>query len=620
MCGIAALVSRFDGVRPANETLFRMLDGMRHRGPDGQGVFCGANVQLGMVRLAIVDLENGRQPFWNEDRTLALVCNGEIYNAKELRASLEAEGHIFATRSDCEVILHLYEKEREKCLDRMEGIFAFLIWDERTQSLFAARDRMGVKPLYFAETDDYMAFASELHVLASLLQVKADGDWMALDQYHSYRFTTNGRTFYTGIHKLPPAHYLYTERGEMRTSTYWTPLFKTGKAVDTSADHLAAGLYALFVDSIGRQHAKEVKSAVLLSGGLDSSALLAVRTNAKEKSDLAITVGFERPFHTVARTEYSEVEEASVIARLYGAEHLVGVFSARDALHAFPHIVAALDEPIADPTAIPLWFAARMAHDADCKVVYSGEGLDELFAGYAVHRHDRLLRQIRRIPPSLRSVLGSWLGAVGLPGAGLMRRSLTSVEGWYQGVGGAFTPAERARLLDSTRVHSTLSWEQETSGSDLQKMLLFDILRWLPDNTLAKSDKVTMAHSVELRVPYLDSRIVELALACPDHFKRSGRGKAVVRQALNHVLPAHVLKRRKAGFTVPISSWMYGEWNEYAKEMLLSSSAATRHLYGNRVQMLFHAPHVHRERSGRLLYTALTLEVWLRQAHARVPD
>ncbi|KUO96563.1 asparagine synthase (glutamine-hydrolyzing) [Ferroacidibacillus organovorans] len=627
MCGIAAIVPKIHSFSREKELLVGMLESMAHRGPDGHGVMQRGCLALGMVRLAIVDLEHGMQPLFNEDETLALVCNGEIYNADNLRASLIEAGHVFQTKSDSEVILHLYEEKGKECLAELEGIFAFALWSEKEQTLFIARDRLGVKPLYYMDQGTYWAIASEMRALLPFVdeEVHLDGD--ALTAYHTYRFTPREKTMVKGIYRLLPGHYAVISNTVMACQPYWIPVFASSR-VKGSTVNQAEHLRSLLFDAVKSQHAEEVNSAVLLSGGLDSTAILAMRREfLGDREDCAITVAFERPKRYADREEYTEMEEAERVALRFGAHHLAQTISAEEALDAFPRIIQDLDEPIADPTAIPLWFAARLANRHDVKVLYSGEGMDELFAGYSIYGHEKVLRRMRMVPSPLRRALRNTLLRADLPGTGVLERSLSDVETWYQGVGGVFTRAERNELLggDESRCArypsafygESLDEAKHSAGSDLQRMMLLDLVTWLPDNTLAKSDKITMAHSVEMRVPFLNQNVVDYALACPDHLKWKREGKEIVRRALTGVIPEEVLRRKKVGFNVPVSAWIFGEWNSYAKAMLLSDDAVTRMLYEHRATHLFDAKSSQQERAGRLLFAMLTLELWLRRLPTR---
>jgi len=384
----------------------------------------------------------------------------------------------------------------------------------------------------------------------------------------------------------------------------------------------ARQLQGLIKQAVVRQAATGVKDAVLLSGGLDSSAILAIRHQLNvASSDTAITIAFEEPDKKTIKNEYSEMHHAKKVAMQFQAHHIFQVVSAEEALEAFPQITASLGEPIADPTAIPLWFACKLAKEQNCKVVYSGEGVDELFGGYSIYQQPAWIHALQLIPTAGRQRLYNWLNERGMRGHGVLLRSLQDTSDWYQGVGGIFSHSEReemmggqARLLsNSALIQKTWKMVREGAAGTLQQMLLFDLLTWLPDNTLAKSDRISMAHSVEFRVPYLDNAIVDFAMSSPDSFKRRWGGKPIVRHALKGVVPRSIIQRRKVGFPVPVSAWLFGEWNAYARSVLLAKDAITREWYRNLIPALFTVVDSQQERAGRLLYSLLTLELFLRQ-------
>ncbi len=617
MCGIAILASKSNYSTATDALLTQMLDTMQHRGPDDRGILIQQGIQMGMVRLSIVDVSSGAQPIYNEDKSLAIVCNGEIYNADALRNDLLANGHVFATQSDIEVILHLYEDRSEQCLSFIEGIFAFAIWDKQINKLFVARDRVGVKPLYYSDLGTHFAFASEVRALSCISEVNTEIHSTAVSDYHAFRYIPGEKTIFSGIHRLLPGHFAEVTRETLRIHRYWHPTYRPVRPeINRNPIH---ELQQLMDASIKKQLSTEVASAVLLSGGLDSTGLLALRSRYVQ-ADQAITIVFEPPADHTPQIEYSELHHAKQVANHYGVKHFVQIVGANEALEALPQIIAALDEPIADPTSIPLWFASRLAHAKNAKVIYSGEGLDELFAGYEIYGHTRWLSKLAQLPRSWRIFLRDLMVRHRLRGAGLLQRSLSPIEDWYQGVGGLFTPAELPMILKAPPDHGAIARcvrsiiGSQHNASPMQRMLLFDLLSWLPDNTLAKSDKISMAHSVELRVPYLDEGIVEFALTSPDHMKWGPRrGKQIVRQAFADCVPSFVINRQKAGFNVPISSWIFGEWKSFTQDMILSPKACTRSLYREDIQSLFHATGKNRERAGRLLFALLSMELWLRQ-------
>ncbi|MCY0876185.1 MAG: asparagine synthase (glutamine-hydrolyzing) [Firmicutes bacterium] len=621
MCGIAAVVAKRLRVPSALGRLDQMLDSLSSRGPDERGVVQTQGIDLGMVRLSIVDIKGGQQPLWNENHTAVLVCNGEIYNAPELRKTLTARGHRFESQSDVEVILHLYEDKGPQCVFDLQGTFAFMIWDITRQLLFAGRDRVGVKPLYFAEQKDHWSFASDYTAVAAVLKDPLVLHDEAVQQYYRARYSCREHTVDARITRVLPGHTITVSDGAIRQTPYWVVPRVVERYIEERSDQAASHLLSLMQSTIRRQDAHEVRSAVLLSGGLDSTAILALRHSLdSSRSDTAITIAFEEPLQRVASNEYSELHIASRVAQRFEASHKTQIVSAAQALDAFPSIVRSLGEPIGDPTAIPLWFACQLARSEGCKVVYSGEGMDELFGGYAVYGQATWLQALQWVPASVRQHLGNWLQRQNWRGHGLLHRSLATLDQWYHGVGGHedfVTNGNMRKSSDNAKIHTDFSNEvwrlvRQRAVSPLQQMLLYDLLTWLPDNTLAKSDRISMAHSVELRVPFLDERIVDFAMSSPDPYKRKLRGKPIVRRALRGVVPEYVRNRRKVGFAVPVSAWIYGEWNAYVKSMLLDPDAITREWFSDLLPTLFAASPRQQESAGRLLYTLLTFEVWYR--------
>jgi asparagine synthase (glutamine-hydrolysing) len=598
-----------------------MLQDMNYRGPDGQGEFIKDEIAIGMVRLAIVGSSGGNQPIWNEDNSICVIVNGEIYNHLILKGFLLKEGHRFQTSSDVEVLVHLYEHYGKQFIEQLEGIFAFALWDKKHNLLIVGRDRIGIKPLFFLENENEFCFASELTVLMSEGE-QYHIDETALSEYHSCRFVPGRNTIVSEIKKIPPAHYAEICDGQMKSQIYWRPEKARGKEHNLQPDK-ADQLLTLFRHAVADQEAPEVKSGLFLSGGLDSGALLSLQTSLYQTQPLTFTVGFDKPQQMAHQNEFDEISAAARTAELFGARHITEKYSAKEVLSQLPHIIAALDEPIADPTAIPLWFVSKLANQAGCKVVYSGEGLDEIFLGYSVYGHGFWLQRLQLLPKWLRRAALNCTSRFNLSGKGILDRSLHSVRDWYHGVGGAFTLTEQASLFLPHFQLSTVSPSNpfiETSGKDIVKQMSdFDFYNWLPDNTLAKSDKISMAHSLELRVPFLNTSVVEYAQHLPVNQKRRGKvGKWAARQALNQILPSEIYERRKVGFPVPISAWIYGEWRQYVSNILFDPKSKTRYLYRrNEIEKLFNAEGVKRERGGRLLWTLFTLEMWL-QCHPNV--
>jgi asparagine synthase (glutamine-hydrolysing) len=631
MCGIAAIISKTKVTDPSAITnhLTRILNQMKHRGPDGTGLYVGDGMGLAMTRLAIVGGEAGMQPIWNEDKTVVVVCNGEIYNHQQLRSQLEGQGHTFSSQSDVEVIVHLYETYGEKCVQKLEGIFAFALWDTVKKQLLVARDKMGVKPLYYAETENYTIFSSEFRALLSFTDVNTTFDSRGFSAFHAFRFVPACDTLVKGIQKLAPGQCLTLRKNSLTVASYWSPqeVVRQPQPIRSRRER-ASVLRDRLLESVKSQATTDVQTGLLFSGGLDSTGLLAMHHHLFGQVPPTFTVSFDRPKQYVDASEYSELEYANQIAAVFEAKHTAECYSPSEVLQHLPSIVAALDEPIADPTAIPLWLACRLAKQSGVKVLYSGEGLDELFSGYKVYRKKYWLQALHLLPEGLRRIGSSGLNTLRLPGAGLMQHSLTSPAEWYQGVGGIFSSGEWTSILSEAaldkyrdtdpQAYVRHMMDQVNDKSVLTQMTHFDVCAWLPENTLVKSDKISMAHSIELRVPYLDSRVVEFALQAPDGDKlRFGKGKWLVRRALADFVPPLVLRRKKAGFPVPLTAWVFHEWRDFILSTLLDANACTHGLYNvKKIEQLMNSPTKAQGRAARQLWALLTLELWYRHVYA----
>lgn len=667
MCGIAGIVpSRGLPMEKSVASVEQMLEQMAHRGPDGTYTYKSDKLIFGMVRLTIVGGETGEQPIWNESHTLAVVCNGEIYNYRSLRVELAHLGHTFRTESDIEVLVHLYEEYGMEFLSRVKGIFAMALWDTAKDCLIIARDRLGVKPLLYSKTYLGFAFASELRPLLSLSEAESF-DMERLQDYHSLRFVPAPGTMIKDIHKLPPGHVMTVKNHHISIKSYWKlPEGESTREVSKTrrgriealrgVTRTAVRLQSVMEENLGGksdaapnsllEKSPTVKSATLLSGGLDSSLLVALQQEVHGVAPDTITVSFDAPKTGRASvSEFDEQAEARRVAEYFGSKHVTNQYTAEDAWSALPRIIASLDEPIADPTCIPLWFASELAHGEGYRVLHSGEGVDELFGGYSIYRQTYWLRMLAKFPWSLRQNFATLLPKLHLPGTGAIERSLHPVDSWYKSVGNLFTEQEQAEIfradilmkptpegpLSELRTKNLTGGRRQGhqilggpsyrddgpshSGLDpLTEMLLFDCKTWLPDNTLAKSDKISMAHSIELRVPFLDEDLVEFAMSLPPSDKlRFGTHKYLVKAAFKDVLPASVLRRRKAGFPVPITAWIFGEWKDRISDMLLGERALSRQLYNRAAveALLTAGPERTTRRRARLVFALVTMELWM---------
>jgi asparagine synthase (glutamine-hydrolysing) len=633
MCGICGIVAFNDQFAADRETVARMRDTLAHRGPDDAGAIvpAGERVALGHRRLAIVDLSPaGHQPMSNEDGSVWITYNGEVYNHDALRAELQEKGHRFRSRTDTEAIVHLYEEEGPDCVRRLEGMFALAIWDSRRRQVVLARDRVGVKPLYFACRPGGLVFGSEVKALLEHPAIGRDLDEAAFYDYLTYAFTPPPATMYRGISKLAPAERLVVQaNGDMERSLYWTPFSEEARTevAGMSEAEMVDGLRDLLRESIRKRMMSDVPFGVFLSGGVDSSAnvaLMAEMTN--------------RPVRTFAtapkeHARYDERSYAQLIADRFSTEHHEVLVDSNDMLAFLPQMAHHQDEPLADPTAIPQHFVAQLAREHGTIVVQCGEGSDELFHGYKGYAdHRRYVVPVQRLPRPLRRGLGvvaarttRGLGRGIRHGEALYDAGRSSLPYWGGGLcfRGEVKDAILTRNASEARSRSAepytvpaRHWQDAdllTGGADLfQKMSYLELKQRLPELLLARLDRITMASSVEAREPFLDHRLVEFALALPPAMKyRHGVGKHVLKQAMVGILPTEVLSRPKQGFGTPMEEWMRGDFGVRAQDTIRRSSLSGRGLLDyEQVDKLFAAHRAGRGDWHKHLWSLYNVSVW----------
>ena len=556
MCGIAGWVERDPRQEVDRELLQQMTDLIYHRGPDAGGLFTEPGIGLGHRRLSIIDRAGGQQPMTNEDGSVWIVFNGEIYNFLELRPELIHRGHRFATRSDTEVILHAYEEFGPDCVRMLRGMFAFAIWDRAKRQLLLARDRLGKKPLYYTRREGALLFASEVKALLAIPGVTRGVNWEALDPYLSLRYVPGPMTLFQEITKLMPGHFLLFKEGEVKIQSYWDVEFREE---ENGKEDPLEPFQALLKESVRMRLMSEVPLGVFLSGGLDSSAIVA------EMTQIAKEGGWDHPIQTFSigydDPKANEFDYAREVSQHFGTDHHEFRLGG-EAFHNFiPKMVWALDEPMADPSCVPFFFISQYAKKS-VTVVLSGEGADEILAGYGIYHKMRLIDRLQKGTPA-------WLlGGVGRFLSGRRAARWRKYAEWiarpleerYWGVSRIFTEAAKRDLLrtppgEEGRSVSALFKEyyRKTAGLDpLNRMLYLDTKVWLPDQILLKADKMTMANSQELRVPFLDHKLVEFAATLPIRRKLSGGvGKRLLRDAMAHRLPERIVKRPKKGFPIP---------------------------------------------------------------------
>jgi len=623
MCGISGIVN-FNATDAVDRHLIeRMTSVQSHRGPDDHGYFIEGNAGLGHRRLSIIDLSGGGQPIFNEDESVVVVFNGEIYNYRDLTTELVAKGHRFKTRSDTETIVHSYEQNGDKCVGDFRGMFAFAIWDRRLKRLLIARDRMGIKPLYYYSGPDFFAFASEIKALLEIPNVPREIDVHSLDLYLALRYVPGPRTIFKNIFKLQPAQTLVLDGSGVHTRRYWDIDYTESRLSDAAC---LEKFEALLQESVKLRLISEVPVGVFLSGGLDSSAVLSIMSRILGRKRIkTFSVGYETSGASNEEAEESnEFSYAREAAAHCGAEHYEYMLKASEFRDAIPTIAYYLDEPLADPSCIPLYFISKLARE-HITVVLSGEGADEILGGYGFYQRALSLEK-------LRSRLGR-LSNLALMGARLpiderltsyMNRIGEPLECHYRGVVKGIGRATRLCLTGGDRLEASEDRLDEIFGpyfrrthqaSALNRMLYADAKVWLPENLLLKADKMTMATSVELRVPFLDHKLVEFAASCRDSLKIRGRqGKWMLRRVMGNELPPSILTRPKKGFPSPTASWLRFDLRDFVRDTLMASNSACSTYFSRQAVSNVIDRHEQGKYSGyQEVWSLVVFEAWSRE-------
>jgi asparagine synthase (glutamine-hydrolysing) len=585
MCGIAGFVESTRVSTPVLPDAGRglvhaMCDAIRHRGPDDEGLLVEEGVGIGMRRLSIIDLSTGHQPIHNEDRTIWIVFNGEIYNYRELRATLESAGHRFYTNTDTETIVHAYEQWGTAALARLRGMFGLAIWNRRDRSLLVARDRVGIKPIYYAEVAGRLYFGSELKTILRAPDVPRELDPAALDHYLSFLYTPRDGSIFRGIRKLPPGHFLEWRDGTARIERFWE--ISAEERFAGSEDDAKTELHDVLLDAVRSHLVSDVPLGAFLSGGVDSSVVVGLMAKASGGRVKTFSIGFDEP-------AFDELDHARTVARHFGTDHHEFVVKP-DALGILDDLVSHFDEPFADASAIPTWYVSQIARQ-HVTVVLSGDGGDELFGGYDRYvPHPRVLAFDRYSPRALRRVAAIAARALphGARGKNFLRHVSRDDQGRYLDAIRFFGSDEKPALL-STEVRRQLTG----ADPELQlarhfarfrhlpwpsQMMRFDAETYLPEDVLTKVDRMSMAHSIESRVPLLDNEVIRFASSLPASMKiKNGRRKHILKEVAATLLPKAIIDRRKQGFGVPIGVWFRkGGLRELFADTLLSSSAMQR--------------------------------------------
>jgi len=595
MCGIVGVLGRDLDATLETARVEVMRDTMIHRGPDGEGVWASpdGSVVLGHRRLAIVDLtEAGHQPMANEDDSVWITYNGEVYNSPELRSKLLAQGHQFASHADTESIVHLYEERGIDCVHQMEGDFAFAIWDVRSRELFLARDRLGVKPLYYTWVDGKFLFASEIKALLAYPGIEIDVDEQALYHYLTFLVTPTPLTMFKGIRKLPPGHRAIVDaNGSMRIEQWWDSVVTERN--ESSEGENVERIRDLLRDSIDKRMMSDVPFGVFLSGGVDSSTNVALMAELMDRPVDTYSVAFaEDP-------EFNELNYARDVARRFGANHHEVVIGWNDLVDFLPDLIFHQDEPLADPVCVPLNYVSRLAKNSGTTVVQVGEGADEIFCGYTgymrflqgYHREWRALNAVpgpvlRRLSsPATRMLTRRGLGQR----ADVVRRAAADEEFFWGGAvvfsepdKAVIAPLLAGRCASSSTTVDAIYQRIDARRPDadvLERMTYLELHHRLPELLLMRVDKMAMATSVEARVPFLDHRLVEFALGLSQRQKtQNGMPKYLLKKAVEGIIPDEIIYRRKQGFGVPISKWFRGDLGEIFRKAIRASGVGSRGL------------------------------------------
>ncbi|MCR2821778.1 asparagine synthase (glutamine-hydrolyzing) [Lederbergia panacisoli] len=608
MCGfIGCIHDQAREYQESDQELFKQMNQIiTHRGPDDEGYFTDEHIQFGFRRLSIIDIESGKQPLSYENERYWIIFNGEIYNFVELREELVKEGLSFETASDTEVIIALYSQMKERSVEKLRGMFAFMIWDKENQELFGARDPFGIKPFFYYEENNRTFFASEKKsILLALEKNELNRD--ALQQYMTYQFVPEPESMTSGIKKLEPGHFFIKKIGEpMQISRYWKATFHP---VYKSENEYIKEIKEVLFDSVNLHMRSDVPVGSFLSGGIDSSIIASI---AKQfhPSIKTFSVGFERD-------GFSEIDVAKETADKLGVENISYVITPEEYMNELPKIMWFMDDPLADPACVPLYFVAREARK-HVTVVLSGEGADELFGGYNIYREPQSLEMFNKIPAVGKSLLRGLANVLpeGVKGKSFIERGLTPMEERYIGNAKMYSEEEKRNLLkfynegidyrDITR-----PLYADTVGYDpVDQMQYIDIHTWMRGDILLKADKMTMAHSLELRVPFLDKEVFNVASNIPTSLKTAeGTTKYILRKAAEGIVPDHVLNRKKLGFPVPIRHWLKNEMHDWVKNIIKDSD--TDHLINKQYVLNLLEDHCQGKMDySRKIWTVIVFMIW----------
>ncbi|HIT59414.1 MAG TPA: asparagine synthase (glutamine-hydrolyzing) [Candidatus Faeciplasma pullistercoris] len=601
MCGFVGFTNK---ISDSGEVLSRMTESIKHRGPDSEGEYIDSDVALGFRRLSIIDISTGSQPIFNEDGSKVLVFNGEIYNYRDLRAELIDKGHTFTTNTDSEVLLHGYEEWGDQLLNRLRGMFAFVIWDKKSKEIFGARDFFGIKPMYYAEMNGTFMFGSEIKSFLCHPSFEKKLNTDALENYLTFQYSPCAETFFKGVYKLLPAHWFRYKNGIMKTERYWSVNFDDDNKPDL--EEWVNRISSTFRDSVEAHKIADVEVGSFLSSGVDSSYVAAVAN-----VDKTFTVGFGED------ERYNEIGYAKEFSKYIGKENISKVITADEYWGEFPKIQYHMDEPLADPAAVALYFVCKLASES-VKVVLSGEGADELFGGYNIYKEPDDVAIYNAVPMPIRREIGKLCSR--LPhkrGVNFFIRRGKTLEERFIGNAYIFSESERKDILAiktnaPAAAEITKPFYDMVKGKDnVTKMQFLDINLWMTGDILLKADKMSMANSLELRVPFLDKEVMALAQRIPKKYRVTKENtKYAMRMAAHRACPPRTADKKKLGFPVPIRVWLK-EDEHYNKVKAEFESENARKFF--KPEKLISLLEDHRDGKydySRKIWTVYTFLVW----------
>lgn len=604
MCGFCGFVNKKSDKK---DTLKNMMDKIIYRGPDSDGMYIDEDIALGFRRLSIIDLEEGSQPIFNEDKSKVILFNGEIYNYKDIRKELIEKGHVFSTKTDTEVLIHGYEEYGEELLNKLRGMFAFAIWDIKEKELIIARDFFGIKPMYYMQKENELFFGSEIKCILEHPDVERKLNIHALQNYLSFQYGVPNETFFEGIYCLPPAHILKYKNGKIEIKRYWKPEFNINENLDLN--ETVEQIDKTFKNSVEAHKISDVEVGCFLSSGVDSSY---VATQFKDQK--SFTVGFDYD-------KYNEIEYAKDLANKIGMEHHHKSISDDEYWEILPKIQYYMDQPHADPSCVALYFVSKIASE-HVKVVLSGEGADELFGGYRIYHEPLSLKKTSFIPRPIWKALAAIVNVIpaDFKGKSYINRASKTLEERFIGNANLFSDKEKRKILKNTdgmvkpQDITAKYYEDVKDKDDVTKMQYIDINLWMVGDILLKADRMSMANSLELRVPFLDKEVFKLASTLPQKFKVNDENtKFAMRKAALKNMPEEVSKRKKLGFPVPTRVWLKQDkyYNIVKKEFL--SDTAKKYFNVDEILKLLDAHYKGKKDNSRKIWAIYVFLIWYKQ-------